>query len=286
MRIDLHTHSSHSDGTEEPAVVVASAAAAGLDVIALTDHDVTTGWAEADAAGSRHGVSVVPGIEVSCSARGITVHLLAYFPDPTNRELAAELDHARTSRESRLERMTELIEAAGYPVSYADVVAQARPGATVGRPHLADALVAAGAFPDRAAVFADVLSRDSPYYVSYYAPDPVDAVALVVAAGGVPVMAHPFAASRGRVVSDRVIEAMADAGLAGLEAHHRDHDAAARDHAVMLAGRLGLVVTGSSDYHGTGKPNRLGEFTTAPEVFAAIDERGSGAPLLGAPLPR
>lgn len=284
MRIDLHTHSTWSDGTDSPAELVAAAVAAGLDVIALTDHDVMSGWGEAGRAGLDHGLTVVPGIEISCSIERISVHLLAYFPDPDHPALVAELTRARDSRSSRLRRMTELIAADGYPIDHAQVQARAAPGATLGRPHLADALVAAGVVPDRSAAFADLLASNGPYYVTHYALDPVHAVEVVTESGGVPVMAHPFASARGRVVTDRVIEQMTEAGLFGLEAHHRDHTAAGRRHALELAGRLGLQVTGSSDYHGTGKPNRPGEHTTAPDVFEAILERGSGAPMLGAPL--
>jgi predicted metal-dependent phosphoesterase TrpH len=153
----------------------------------------------------------------------------------------------------------------------------ATPGATLGRPHIADALVASGFVPDRAAAFADVLRNGSRYYVSHYAPDPVRAVQLVHAAGGVAVMAHPFASGRGWTVSDSVIEQMTHAGLAGLEARHRDHSAAERQHAERLATRLGLFTTGASDYHGAGKENRLGENTTHPEVLARIEELASGA---------
>lgn len=286
MRIDLHTHSAHSDGTQPPADLVAAAADAGLDVIALTDHDVTSGWPEADAAGRKHGLGVVPGIEVSCSAAGLSVHLLAYLPDPAHPGLVAELQRSRRSRAGRLERMTELIAAAGYPIDFAMVRSMAAEGATLGRPHLADALIAAGVVPDRGAAFADILAKDGPYYVSHYAPDPVTAVTVVREAGGVPVMAHPFASARGAVVPDRVIEQMTDAGLFALEAWHRDHDRGQREHALDLAGRLGLAVTGSSDHHGTGKPNRLGENTTTDEVFGQILEQGRGSRMLGAPIQR
>jgi len=285
VRIDLHTHSRHSDGTETPAQVVAAAAATGLDVIALTDHDVTSGWAEADAAGRELGVTVVPGIEVSCSRRGISVHLLGYLVDPHHGALSEELTAARRHRVRRLTRMTELLAGAGYPVSFADVLGQAGNEATLGRPHLADALVAAGVFPDRTAAFREVLHRDSPYYVSHYAPDPVRAVELVLAAGGVPVMAHPLAAARGAVVGDRVIAQMVAAGLVGLEVDHRDHPPAARERAAQLCREHGLLRTGSSDYHGAGKPNRLGECLTTPEVLAEILRRGTGSALLGAALP-
>lgn len=281
--VDLHTHSLCSDGRDAPGDVVRAAAAAGVDVMALTDHDVVAGWAEADRAGREHGVCVVPGIEVSCSWRGISVHLLAYLPDPTDVALLGELEASRSSRETRLRRMVDLIAADGYPVSYEEVLELAGEGATLGRPHVADVLVRNGVFAVRDEAFARVLASDGPYYVSHYAPDPVRATELVVAAGGVAVIAHPFAGARGRVVDDAVVERMADAGLAGLEVDHRDHGPGEREHAGRLSGRLGLLRTGSSDYHGSGKPNRLGENTTAPEVLDRILAAGSGSALLGAP---
>jgi predicted metal-dependent phosphoesterase TrpH len=172
--------------------------------------------------------------------------------------------------------MVERMAADGIPITLDQVEATATPGATLGRPHIADALVASGYVRDRSEAFADVLRNGSRYYVSHYAPDPVRAVELVREAGGVPVMAHPFASGRGWTVKDSVIERMADAGLAGLEARHRDHTSAERQHAERLATRLGLFTTGASDYHGAGKENRLGENTTHPEVLARIEELAHG----------
>ena len=279
MLIDLHTHSTASDGTEPPAQVVASAAASGLDVVALTDHDTTAGWDEAAQAATTYGVALVRGTEVSCSHRGISIHLLSYLHDPEAPGLREEIEHARASREHRAEAMVGLI-AEDYDISWEDVIAQAGDGATLGRPHIADAMVAKGIVPDRDAAFATVLHSRSGYHVSHYAPDPVTAVRLVRAAGGVPVMAHPLAYHRGRVVGDDVIADMTSAGLLGLEVDHRDHDQAARDHLRGLAKDLGLLVTGSSDYHGDGKPNRLGENCTSPEVLEAIEAAASGVPVV------
>lgn len=281
-RIDLHTHSWFSDGSESPAVVVQEAARAGLDVVALTDHDVVTGWAEADTAGQESGITVVPGIEVSCSWRRASVHLLAYLPDPGDRALGEELERVRLSRVTRIARMVELLEADGFPVSYEEVIAGAGDEATLGRPHVADVLVARGRYRSREEAFADALSSSSPYYVTHHAPDPVQAVELVVAAGGAAVLAHPFASGRGLVVGEDVVAQMAEAGMVGLEVDHRDHDRAARDRADALARRLGLLATGSSDYHGSGKPNRLGEFTTPPAVLEQLLRHASGHRLLGA----
>jgi 3',5'-nucleoside bisphosphate phosphatase len=276
VAIDLHTHSSASDGTEAPAVVVAQAVAAGLDTLALTDHDTTLGWAEASAAARAHGITLVPGIEVSCTRRWQSIHLLAYLPDPEHPALVAELQRARVSRDTRLDRMVAKMAADGIPVTLEAVRAEVEPGATAGRPHIADALVTAGVVDHRDEAFARWLGNDSPYYVAHYAPDPVRAVEVVRAAGGVPVVAHPWSRTRGRVVADRLIEELAAAGLVGLEVFHRDHDADAVRHLADLARGLGLLATGSSDYHGDGKRNRLGEHTTPPEVLEAIEALATG----------
>ena len=280
MAIDLHTHSSASDGTEAPRVVVAQAAQAGVDTLGLTDHDTTMGWAEAAAAAHEHGIALVPGIEVSCSRGWQSIHLLAYLPDPDHPALTAELGRARESRDTRLERMVRRMAADGIPVTLEAVRAEVGEGATAGRPHIADALVTAGVVAHRDEAFTRWLGNDSPYYVTHYAPDPVRAVEVVRAAGGVPVVAHPWSGTRGRVVADSLVEELADAGLAGLEVHHRDHDADAVLHLGELARSLGLLVTGSSDYHGEGKQNRLGEFATAPEVLEAIEDQATGTPVV------
>lgn len=284
MRIDLHTHSSHSDGTGTPTDVVREAAEAGLDVVALTDHDTASGWEEAHAAGLDHGVTVIPGVEVSCRSRGHSVHVLAYLVDPQGEEFRHELQRARDARTERLVKMADLLIRDGYLGSFEDVLQHVDERATWGRPHLADALVARGHYVSRDEAFTGVLSADSPYYVGHYAPDPVRAVEVIRTAGGVPVLAHPLAGSRGQVVGEAVIDAMAAAGLAGLEADHRDHTTADRARAKEIAARLGLLITGSSDYHGTGKPNRLGENTTTRRAFESILEQGSGARPMGAAL--
>lgn len=273
MRIDLHTHSYASDGTDAPGQVVRDAAAQHLDVVALTDHDTTRGWDEAADAAIEVGIALVRGTEVSCSARGVSVHLLSYLQDPDHEALVAQTEAARRSRHTRARRIVERV-ARDYPLTWEDVVAQLGPDATVGRPHIADALVARGHVPDRSTAFQHVLSSRGPYYVPYAAPDAIAMVRAVREAGGVPVLAHPRAAARGAVVPTVVIEEMVGAGLFGLEVDHRDHGDAVRRRLRRLAADLGLQVTGSSDYHGTGKPNRLGENLTAPEVFAQIEEQG------------
>ncbi len=273
MRIDLHTHSTASDGTQSPAQVVAAAAVAGLDVVALTDHDTTAGWDEAARAAREHGVALVRGTEVSARASGISIHLLSYLQDPAHPALVAELDRTRDARLNRARQIVDLL-AADYPITWDDVLAHSRDAVVVGRPHIADALVALGIVPDRDAAFARLLASDGPYHVPHYAPDGPDAVRAIRAAGGVPVFAHPGADARGRIVPDRVFDRLAAAGLGGIEVDHRDHSPQQRARLTAIAGRLGLLVTGSSDYHGAGKANRLGENLTAPDVLAAIEEQG------------
>jgi predicted metal-dependent phosphoesterase TrpH len=280
VKIDLHAHSNVSDGTEAPAEVMAAAAAAGLDVVALTDHDSTDGWAEASSAAHEYGVALVPGMEISCrTEQGISVHLLSYLHDPAHAGLLEEITKAKDARLTRAERMVTLL-AEDYPLSWDDVIHHVAPGATLGRPHIADALVAAGVVSDRSEAFTSILTSHSRYFVQHYAPEPALAVELVRAAGGVPVFAHPVASSRGRVVGERTYREMIDAGLAGLEVDHRDNSEEGREFLRGLAARHGLLITGSSDYHGTGKPNRLGEYLTAPEVFAQIEELGTGTAVI------
>lgn len=279
MKIDLHAHSTASDGTESPSELMAAARAAGLTTIALTDHDTTAGWDEAVEAAIDEGIELVRGIEISCSRGYRSIHLLGYLPNPDDPRLAIELARARDSRVTRMDRMIERMAQDGIPITVEQVRAQVAPGATLGRPHLADALVASGVVEDRDDAFRDLLHDGSKYYVGHYAPDPVAAIRLVRGAGGVPVLAHPFA-MRTATVTDDMVEELAAAGLAGLEAHHRDHTPADVERAVALARRHDLVVTGSSDYHGTGKLNRLGEHTTEPRQWSRIVEQSHGVKVI------
>lgn len=275
MRIDPHTHSACSDGTDTPAELMAAAARVGLDVVGLTDHDTTTGWAEAAAAVPATGVTLLRGTEISCAADGVTLHLLAYLFDPEDAALRDAFARARHSRDDRARRMVDRL-ATDYPITWQDVVEQAPQAVTIGRPHIADALVSSGCFPDRSAAFAGPLATDSPYYVRHWALDPVRACELVRSAGGVPIAAHPRAARRQRrLVPDSVFAAMAEAGLAALEVDHRDHDPADRQAARTLAHDLGLGMSGSSDYHGSGKPNRLGENLMPLELLDRIVDEGA-----------
>lgn len=280
MPFDLHTHSTISDGTEPPAGVVRAAARAGLTGLALTDHDSTAGWAEAAAAATEQGLAFVPGMEVSCvSDTGISVHLLSYLHDPTAPGLLEEIERSRTSRLTRAQRMVERL-GEDYPITWEMVMDHAATDATIGRPHIADALVTAGVIRDRSAAFTSILTPRSRYYVGHYAPDPVDAVRLVLEAGGVPVFAHPLASMRGRVIGMDLFRDMIDAGLAGVEVFHRDNPEEARRTLRLLAREHGLFITGSSDYHGAGKPNRIGENTTPDEVVARIEEQATGSAIV------
>ncbi|GGF26758.1 PHP domain-containing protein [Subtercola lobariae] len=279
--IDLHTHSSASDGTETPYNVVRSAKEAGLGALALTDHDSTAGWASATQAAHDFEITLIPGMELSTRLEHASIHLLSYLFDPTNPALLAETE---TIRDARLKRAEQIVARIGadYDLTWQDVVAQTTAGATVGRPHIADALVAKGLAESRSQAFQGILHWRAGYFQPHYAPTPLVGVQLVVAAGGVPVLAHP-GTSRDRVIPESRLRLLVDAGLFGLEIEHRQNTPDAKEELYELAAKYGLVVTGSSDYHGEGKPNRLAENTTSPEVLAQIVKRATGSsPVYGA----
>ena len=281
-RIDLHCHSTASDGTLTPAELVAAGVDAGLDVMAITDHDTAGGWAAA-AAARPDGLALVRGAELSCRWYGaepaIPLHMLAYLFDPAEPKLAAELARVRADRETRAEKIVELLRADGVPISWPEVYRYAA-GGSVGRPHIAQALIRAGLVRTTNEAFA---SRwlGARYFVPKADMDVFEAVRLVRAAGGVPVFAHPKATSRGRIVPDRLIVDLAAAGLFGLEADHEDHTSEQRAQVRALAEQLGLVVTGSSDFHGTHKTVRLGAFLTAPAAYEKVVSAATGVPVLG-----
>ena len=277
MRIDLHTHSIASDGTETPAHVARSAKAAGLDVFALTDHDTTAGWQEAGDTAVELGLAFVPGMEITCTtSNGVSVHMLSYLHDPTYEPLWNAVESSRSGRLSRAKRMVELLSA-DYDISWDDVLRHVGTDATVGRPHIADALVELGIISNRSAAFSDILSGRSPYYVRHTTMDPVEAIKLVRAAGGVPVCAHPMAPTRGRIPTTADFNAMIDAGLAGLEVAHRDNPDETRAILMQMAADHDLIVTGSSDYHGKGKPNLLGENSTSVQSLTRISEEATSS---------
>jgi predicted metal-dependent phosphoesterase TrpH len=270
-RIDLHAHTTASDGTCTPAELVSAAVAAGLDVLAITDHDTTAGWAAATAA-LPPGLTLVRGAELSCRWYGvqpsIPLHLLGYLFDPDEPELAAELARVRQARTVRGERTVALLRADGIDVSWPDIQARAA-GGTVGRPHIAQALIRAGLVETTTEAFAPRWLGER-YRLPKDDIDVFDAVRLVRAAGGAAVFAHPRATRRGRIVPDSLIAELAVAGLAGLEADHEDHSPDERAHVRALAAELGLLVTGSSDFHGTHKTVALGAHTTAPEAYQRL----------------
>lgn len=282
MLIDLHTHSTASDGTDPPAAVMAAAREAGLSVVALTDHDTTVGWAEA-AAALPPGLTLVPGLELSCrwlrpdGGRSTMLHVLGYLVDPAHPGLSAALTRLRHSRLGRAQRITNRLAADGVPVSW-ERVAELADGASVGRPHVARALLEAGVVDSVEEAFATYLNHRSPYHEPKEDLEVLTGVRLVVEAGGVAVFAHPLARRRGRVVGDDVVAAMVEAGLSGLEVDHPDHDEADREHLRGLAADLGLLVTGSSDYHGTNKTVRLGAGgNTDPAAYEVLVARATGS---------
>lgn len=275
MRIDLHSHSRVSDGTDSPAELVRRAAEEGLDVVALTDHDTFDGLAEALAEAEHQGVQVLPGMELSCAQRGDSVHLLAYGADAAHPGLAAELVRVRGGRTDRLTPVLARLHELGVPVSEAEVMVQVGSSPSVGRPHIADALIVAGHVGDRAEAFERFLADGGPAHVPRYAIAIERGIDLVHDAGGVAVIAHPWGRGRERVLPPELLERLVDEhGLDGLEVDHQDHDAEARHRLRGLTRRLGVLATGSSDYHGTGKrDHELGCNTTDPAVYQEILNR-------------
>ena len=269
--IDLHTHTTCSDGTDSPLMLVKKAASSGITVLGIADHDSTAGWAEASAA--VHGsLQLALGAEVSSLTEdGISVHMLGLLFDGENQPLQQLLSDSRDTRIPRMKKMIENLQGAGYEITWADVEASTPDGATVGRPHLADALVAKKVVKSRDEAFTDLLHNDSPFYVSHFAPTPEDAIRAIRAAGGVAVIAHPFASRRGQALSSDSFSSLVTAGLNGIEVFHRDQSEDERAQLINVARELDLVITGSSDYHGTGKLNQLGENTTAQAEWERLE---------------
>ena len=272
---DLHLHSNHSDGTEAPAQVVRQAHAHGLRTIALTDHDRTTGWTEAGDAAAALGMTFLPGMELSAKHEWRSVHVLGYLFDADDAALGAETARIRGDRIGRAERIVRSI-GRDYDLSWDDVLAQTTLDATVGRPHIADALVARGIVRDRTEAFDGILHPREGYYEPHYAPDPLTAVRLITGAGGVAVIAHPVTAGRDRMMPVSFLERLIDAGLGGFEIDHRENTAEGKRLLRDIAARHDLIVTGSSDYHGTGKPNRPGENTTDDDMVQRLIDRATG----------
>ncbi|WP_235997046.1 PHP domain-containing protein [Aestuariimicrobium ganziense] len=281
MRVDLHTHSSVSDGTDTPTQLVHKAQASGLDVIGLTDHDTFDGIDEATEAGKRIGLTVVPGVEISCERNGASVHLLGFWCDRWHRGLGDELRKSRAGRTGRIEAMAERLTELGMPLTSDDIRRAAKASPSVGRPHVADAMVAKGYVANRNEAFDLWLADDKPGYVHRYAIPLELAIDLVHAAHGVAVLAHPWGRGRAHVLpADYIGDLVTDHGLDGIEVDHEDHDDDTRELLFRLGARLGLVRTGSSDYHGLGKEgHELGCNLTRASAFRELQRvaRGRGA---------
>ena len=271
MRIDLHTHSSASDGTDTPADLVRAASAAGLDVVALTDHDAMSGWAEAARAADEVGITLVPGLEISTAHHHRGVHLLAYLPDPTDPPLVAALDRILAGRTARTPAIVDALRRHGIAITEDDVRRESGGSVASGRPHVADALVRLGHADDRTQAFADLLNPGKPGYANRYAAPLEEMIPLVTGAGGVAVIAHPWGRSGRAVLDVDTLAHLRDLGLAGIEVDHQDHSEADRAELRGIADDLDLLVTGSSDHHGLGKVDHdLGVHTTDPEQYERL----------------
>lgn len=272
---DLHLHSNHSDGTEAPAEVIRQAHAYGVRTAALTDHDRTTGWAQAAEAAASLDMTFLPGMELSAKHEWRSVHVLGYLFDPADARLVAETDRIRGDRIGRAERIVRSI-GRDYDLHWDDVLAQTTEDATVGRPHIADALVARGIVRDRTEAFDGILHPREGYYEPHYAPDPLTAVRLITEAGGVAIIAHPATSGRDRMMPLSFIEQLVAAGLGGFEIDHRENTESGKRVLHEIAAKHDLIITGSSDYHGAGKPNRPGENTTSEAMLARLIDRATG----------
>lgn len=265
---DLHTHSVHSDGTTRPAEIAGEASDLGLAGFSLTDHDTIDGWDEARDAAAEAGIEFLPGIEITTKSGGRSRHLLGYGIRPEAGELFEALAEVRDSRFLRAREMVRRL-APDFSITWEQVLGEENER-TVGRPHIADALVEAGYFEDRGAAFADVLHPRSPYYLGTHAIDTVEAIRLVRAAGGAPVLAHPAAHRQKSPQSAADLRSFAAAGLWGVELSHPENREDWLPALAAVAADLGLEPTGASDYHGAGKPNRLGERTTPADTFERL----------------
>ena len=278
MLIDLHTHTTASDGTDSPTQLIDKAINRGINILAITDHDTTRGWDQAKTAllnhPSKSEMRLVLGSEISCQdENGISIHMLGLLFDPEYQPLFEVLERTRENRHSRMERIIARLNEAGIEITSDEVNAQRKGDATLGRPHLADALVARGNVASRDEEFAALLHNKSKFYISHYSPSPIEAIELIKAAGGVAIIAHPLASQRGRTISMDLFESLIAAGLDGIEVDHRDHSESEKSELLRFTIEQELIVTGSSDYHGTGKLNQLAEYSTHPRQWEAIEAR-------------
>ena len=277
--IDLHTHTTASDGTDKPFEMLENASKAGLTVVAMTDHDSVEGWREVRSKRDQipSGLTIVPGAEVSTRTQlGMSVHIVGLLFDAKNEKLAKLLSDTRDDRIPRMEKMIEKLQAAGYQVTMQDVEEVKPVGATLGRPHLADALIKNGIVASRDEAFAELLHNNSQFYVSHWAPSPVEAIRAIAAAGGVSILAHPFAEKRGAVLTFGEVTELAAAGLNGIERNKRDQDEAAHSKIDQLSSEHNLIKVGSSDYHGSARANQLGEEQTPLDLWENLASKASG----------
>jgi predicted metal-dependent phosphoesterase TrpH len=280
--IDLHTHTNCSDGTDSPRELVNKAIVQGLEVLGISDHDTTSGWKEATET-LRGSLKLALGSEISClTTDGISVHMLGLLFDPEHAEMQQVLEETRDGRLPRMRKMIEKMRAEGMDISMADVEQAMPAGATMGRPHLADALVAKKIVKSRDEAFVDLLHNESRFYVSHTAPTPAEAIALIRRAGGVAVIAHPFASHRGQILKAEDFSDLVAAGLNGIEVDHRDQNPDERAMLRSIAKELDLVVTGSSDYHGTGKLNSLAENHTHREQWEKLESQADARRVVSA----
>ena len=280
--IDIHTHTTCSDGTDSPRELVNKAIVQGLEVLGITDHDTTAGWAEAIET-LRGSLQLALGSEISCLTNdGVSVHMLGLLFDPEHEEMQRVLEETRDGRLPRMRKMIEKMRAEGMDISIEDVEQAMPTGATMGRPHLADALVAKKIVKSRDEAFVDLLHNESRFYVSHAAPTPVEAIALIRRAGGVAVIAHPFASHRGQILKPEDFSELVAAGLNGIEVDHRDQNPEERAMLRTIAHELDLVVTGSSDYHGTGKLNLLAENHTHREQWEKLESQSNARRVVSA----
>lgn len=277
--IDLHTHTTASDGTDKPFEMLKNAKSAGLTIVAMTDHDSTEGWREVRSKRDQipAGLTIVPGAEVSTRTQlGMSVHIVGLLFDANNVQLAKLLADTRDDRIPRMEKMIEKLQAVGYKVTMQDVEEVKPVGATLGRPHLADALIKNGIVASRDEAFAELLHNNSQFYVSHWAPSPVEAIKAIAAAGGVSILAHPFAEKRGAVLTFGEIIDLAAAGLNGIERNKRDQDEAAHSKIDQLSSEHNLIKVGSSDYHGSARANQLGEEQTPVDLWENLSSKAIG----------